>query len=324
ASTAGSSDPDGTVSKSSITFGDGSAAVSGPSASHRYASAGVYTVTAIVTDNLGATSSTSSTVTVKAPAVIVTSPQASGTTAVTVTSPVHVVASGFSGNTVTTMQIYVDGVLTSSVKAASIDTLAKMAPGAHALAVKGWDSTGHSFMTSLNLTVVNQPPTAALSTSTASFLVGGSITASTAASSDPDGTVVSSTINFGDGSAAVAASHQYKLAGSFTITATVTDNSGASSTTSKSVTVNPQSVAINSPISGSTTTASSVQVVGNASSGYPVTSSQIYVDGVLKYHTAASSVNTPIALSVGTHRVTVQSRDASGVSFKSSVSVTKK
>ena len=327
ASTAGSSDPDGTVGKSTISFGDGSAVVSGPSAAHTYATAGVYTVVAIVTDNLGATSSTSSTVTVKAPAIIVTSPQASGTTAVSVSSPVHVVASGFSGNTVTTMQIYVDGVLTSSVKAASVDTLVKMALGAHALAVKGWDSSGLSFMTSLNLAVVNQPPTVVLSTSAASILVGGSITASTSGSSDPDGTIASSSINFGDGSPAVAgasASHQYKIAGTYTITATVKDNSGASSSTSRSVAVNPQSVAISSPVSGSTTTASSVQVVGTASSGYTVTSSQIYVDGVLKYQTAASSVNTPIALSVGTHRVTVQSRDASGVSFKSSVSVTKK
>lgn len=323
ASTAGSSDPDGTVSKSTISFGDGSAAVAGPSASHTYANAGAYTVTATVTDNLGATSTTSSTVTVKAPAVIVTSPQASGT----VTSPVHVVASGFSGNAVTTMQIYVDGVLTSSVKAASIATQVKMAHGAHTLAVKGWDSANRSFMTSLNLTVVNQPPTAALSTSAASALVGGSITASTAASSDPDGTVASSTINFGDGSAAVAgpsASHQFKVAGTYTVTATVTDNNGASSIASRSVTVNPQSVAISSPAPGSTTTASSVQVVGTASSGYAITASQIYVDGVLKYQNSANSVNAPIALSAGAHKITVQSRDASGVIFKNSVSVTKK
>src|SRR6185312_13152194 len=225
ASTAGSSDPDGTIAASTINFGDGSASVKAASASHTYSAAGSYTVSAIVTDNLGASSSTSTTVVVKAPEVILTSPaNLGGAASASLNSPVHVVASGFSGYTVTAMQVYLDGKLTYQVRSSNVDTLVNMAAGTHTLIVKGWDASGRNFMSSLSVSIVsNQPPTAVLSTSATSLLVGGSVTASTSGSTDPDGTIASSSINFGDGSAPVAvasASHQYKLAGAYTVTAT--------------------------------------------------------------------------------------------------------
>ena len=65
--TDGSTDPDGTVTAWSWTFGDGAAATT-KSPSHTYASGGTYTVSLTVTDNLGATGSTTRSVTVTAPA----------------------------------------------------------------------------------------------------------------------------------------------------------------------------------------------------------------------------------------------------------------
>jgi len=60
---ASSADPDGTVASYAWTFGDG-ATGSGATSSRTYASAGAYTVTLTVTDNLGATASVSQDVTV--------------------------------------------------------------------------------------------------------------------------------------------------------------------------------------------------------------------------------------------------------------------
>ncbi|HET9838439.1 MAG TPA: PKD domain-containing protein [Candidatus Angelobacter sp.] len=319
-SAAGSSDPDGTIASTVINFGDGTTmnAVSG---THTYSAAGVYSITATVTDNSGASSSASTSVTVKAPEVIVSSP-GSGTS---VTSLVHVVAIGFSGYPVTAMQIYLDSTLVYNISSASLDTTVKIPPGTHALLVKGWDNFGRNFSKSLSVSVVNQPPVAALSLSTASTLVGGSITASTSGSSDPDGTIASSVINFGDGMSpvsATSATHQYKTAGTYTITATVTDNLGASSSTSKTVTVKAPFVTIASPTFTSTTD-SSVLASGTASSGYPVIATQVYLDGVKKYQSSTSTASVTLSVSAGTHQIVIQGWDSSGATFKSWVTVTR-
>jgi len=319
ASTAASSDPDGAIAGASINFGDGSSAA-GPTASHTYSTAGVYTVTATVTDNAGASSSASSTITVKSPEVIVSSPS----DGITTTLPVQVVAGGCSGYMITAMQIYVDGALSYSVNASTLNTTVLLAGGAHTLIIKGWDSSGHSFMQSLTVNMVaNKPPLAVVSTSAASLLVGGSITASTSGSSDPDGTITGISIDFGDGTIANAASasHQYKTAGIYSVKATVTDNLGASTTASTSVTVRPQFVTISSPTAGFVS--STVEIKGVSRSGYPIAATQVYIDGSLRYKTSSASVDTFQSISSGSHVIVVQGWDTSGATFKSQVTVTR-
>lgn len=317
ASTAESYDPDGTIAASSINFGDGSSAA-GPAASHTYSTAGVYTVIATVTDNSGASSSSSTAVTVKAAEVIVTSPSNG---AITI-SPVQVVAGGFSGFPVTAMQIYLDGVLYYSASGAALNTGINVPPGTHALVVKGWDNSGRSFMKSLTLTV--DQPIATITLNSSSILVGGSVTASSAGSSDPYGSIAASQIDFGDGTivSASSATHQYKAAGNYTVKATVTDNLGASATAWTSVTVKSQYVVVGSP-AGGTITKSSVQVIGTSYSGYSIVSTQVYLDGVLKYQTAASSVDIWLAVPGGSHLICVQGWDSSGATFKTFVTVTR-
>ena len=320
ASTAGSSDTDGTIVGSAINFGDGSAAVAGPSAFHQYSVPGTYNVVATVTDNAGASSSTSRSITVKTPEVIVGSPAAGAQ----VSSPVHVTAAGFSGNTVTAMQIYLDGTLVYNVKAARIDTFVAAGAGAHNLAIKGWDSAGRSFFSALKISVGNASPVVVLDLSSASMLVGGSVSASSAGSSDPDGSIVASSIDFGDGTVVLgnSASHRYTVAGMYTLKATVTDNIGASSSMATIIHITPQYVTISSPTFISTTS-TSVHVVGTAFSGYRITATQVYLDGVLKYQIAASTADTVLPLTRGTHRIAVKGWDSSGANFLTAVNVTR-
>src|SRR5262249_49569785 len=85
------------------------------------------------------------------------------------------------------------------------------------------------------------PPVAVLNVTPPSGAAPLAVTADTAGSSAPAGSIASITINFGDGSAGViaaSASHTYSAAGTYTVTATVTDNLGASATKTATVTVN--------------------------------------------------------------------------------------
>src|SRR6185295_15697977 len=63
-SSAGSSDPDGSIASYSWNFGDGTTAGSGASPVHVYQSAGSFTAVLTVTDNLGATGTANALVTV--------------------------------------------------------------------------------------------------------------------------------------------------------------------------------------------------------------------------------------------------------------------
>src|SRR5260370_7660016 len=77
ASTAGSFDPDGSIARTSIDFGDGTM-VQSARATHTYQTAGTFTVTATAVDNMGAS------------AVAVTPDQAqTQATAPTILSPSH-------------------------------------------------------------------------------------------------------------------------------------------------------------------------------------------------------------------------------------------
>jgi len=317
-SAAGSSDPDGTIASSVISFGDGTSA-SGLTASHQFSAADLYTLTATVTDNSGASSTATTSVTVKAPEVVVNSP-ANGTLLL---SPVHVVATGFSGFPVVAMQIYVDGTIIYSVNSASLNATVTVASGPHTLLVKGWDTAGRNFSKSLAVTI-NKPPVAALTLSSGSILVGGSITASATGSTDSDGTIANTVISFGDGTSvnAASATHQYKVAGRYSVKATVTDNMGASSSTTSTVVVKAQFVTITSPTFTSTT-ATSVRATGTSSSGYPIVATQVYLDGVLKFQSSTATADTTLPITVGTHQLIIKGWDSSGASFKSSRSFTR-
>jgi PKD repeat protein len=86
----------------------------------------------------------------------------------------------------------------------------------------------------------NQPPIAHATTTPTSGSAPLAVAFDGSASSDADGSIVSYAWTFGDGGSAngTTANHTYTTAGSYSATLTVTDNQGATGTTTIGITVN--------------------------------------------------------------------------------------
>ncbi len=246
----GSSDPDGAISAYSWNWGEG-APGTGITASHSYAAAGSKTVTLTVTDDRGAISTVSHVLTPVAPAN--QPPTAAFTTQCTNLScsadaagssdPDGTVA-GYSWN-------WGDGAVGTGV---SPTPHVYAAAGTYTVTLIATDNTGATGTVSHDV-VVTAPAT---SPPVASFTVSCTVlTCSTdaGASTDPDGTIALYGWTWGDGlttpgTAAATNNHVYVNGGSYVITLTVTDNAGATASTTRTVTVAPP--ANQSPIAAAT------------------------------------------------------------------------
>ncbi|WP_454699185.1 PKD domain-containing protein [Arthrobacter humicola] len=253
-----STDPDGTITGHAWEFGDGGTAT-GATAQHTYATAGTYTIKLTVTDNTGATGTTTKTVTV-APANV--APTASFTaTASALTASVDGTASTDPDGTITghAWEFGDGGTATGATAQHTYATA-----GTYTIKLTVTDNTGATGTTTKTVTVApaNVAPTASF-TATASALTAS---VDGTASTDPDGTITGHAWEFGDGGTATGATaqHTYATAGTYTIKLTVTDNTGATGTTTKTVTVAPANVA---PTASFTATASALtaSVDGTAS-----------------------------------------------------------
>ena len=85
----------------------------------------------------------------------------------------------------------------------------------------------------------NQPPVAAFTFSPPSPIAGSSVAFNGSTSTDPDGTIVSYAWSFGDGANGSGATvgHTYSAPGTYSVLLTVTDDDGASDTTSSPISV---------------------------------------------------------------------------------------
>ncbi|PYP90066.1 MAG: hypothetical protein DMG65_12310 [Candidatus Angelobacter sp. Gp1-AA117] len=86
----------------------------------------------------------------------------------TVGSPVHFSAAAKSGNPITAMRIYIDGVSAYTIAAASLDTSLPVSSGTHSVFVQAWDTTGAVFKTPVTLNVGSGTPTPTPTSCTAS------------------------------------------------------------------------------------------------------------------------------------------------------------
>jgi PKD repeat protein len=148
ACTANSSDLDGGIASSRITFP--TAASSGVWARYTFAAAGTFSVSATVYDGFGASATTSTSVTVGGQNVVVSSPHDGNN----VGSPVHFVASASATKPITAIRIYIDNQTVWTDYKSSIDVSLPVAIGKHYVVFQAWDSDGNVYRASLSITVI--------------------------------------------------------------------------------------------------------------------------------------------------------------------------
>ncbi len=226
-----SHDTDGTIASYQWYFGDGTDLVTGVTAVHVFAQARTYTVSLLVTDDVGSTGYSATEVTVAA-----IGPTASFTVSCAgLRCDVDGHGSAASSGTIQTYAWqFGDG---TSASGASQATHLYGQPGSYTITLVVSDSSGTSASTSRPVAVTDLAPTAAFSGACS----GLTCTLDAAGSSDLDGTIAAYAWQFGDGTGTTTSGptsvHLYPRPGSYTVTLTVTDNSGASATVSSSVLV---------------------------------------------------------------------------------------
>jgi len=195
------------------------------------------------------------------------------------------------------------------------------------------DNTGRSASATRTVSIAgNLPPLAKLSITPGTGVAPVTVSASTAGSTDSDGSITGITINWGNGQviSAASGSYTYTTAGTYTVTATVKDNVGATSKATATVNVTSSSsttagVKVSSPAPNSTVS-TSVRVAAAATpgAGATITGMRVYVDGVSAYHTSAARLDTYVRMSAGSRRLTVKAWDSKGAVHGSTLTLTVK
>ncbi|MDO8539541.1 MAG: Ig-like domain-containing protein [Opitutaceae bacterium] len=303
--------------------------------------AGVYTVTARVTDSLGNTATSDPvSVTVIPTAGVSLSMAPSGTTVVA-GSPRFLTATVASTISVDEVQFFFDGVLIGTSRSAPYTILFNVpdTAGLHNVEAVVIDRSGGSFRsTPINLTVVSgtgTPPTAGiLAPNSGAFIPLGTVTPILVTASDPDGTIASVQV-FANGVALPGTPSLVNgvwtqnwnppAAGVFSLSAIVTDNNG-NSVAAPAVGVNvtdnsPPNVALAlSPGAGAAATnfptgaTRNLFVTATASPGRAVVRVEFFVDGgkIAEDTTVPYNFRYTAPETVGSHLLSVRVTDNAG------------
>ena len=319
----GSADTDGTVASYAWNFGD-QATGTGQTVWHTYQAAGTYTVTLTVTDNKGATGVFTNSVTVKAPRVNV-APAASFTSAIDhLALTVDGTGSADSDGTITSYAWAFGDNTTATGPTPPVHTYA--AAGTYTVKLTVTDNDGATGVSQTTVTAVaapppNVPPTAAFSSTPTDL----SVAFDASDSSDSDGTIASYAWTFGDSTTGTGktVTHAYGAAGTYTVKLVVTDNKGATATTTGSVMVTAPAPVNVPPTAAIDTTVSNLTVnfsgAGSTDSDGTITS---YAWNFGDSQTGSGKTVSHTYGAAGTYTATLVVTDNSGATSTATQTVT--
>jgi PKD repeat protein len=338
------SDSDGSVTN--VQFFDGNTSLGNRSSSPFNLSVslgvGQHALTAVASDNLGATKATPLPVTVDVasnapPTVAIINPTNGATFIAPATITIQATASDGDGS-VTNVQFFDGNTSLGNRSSSPFNLSVSLGVGQHALTAVASDNLGATKATPLPVTVnvaSNSPPTVAITSPTngTSFIAPATITIQ-ATASDIDGSVTN--VQFFDGNTSLGnrASSPFNLSvtlgvGSHALTAVASDNLGATKATPLPVTVNvfsnsPPTAAITSPTNGATFIApATITIQATASDTDGIVTNVQFFDGTTSLGNVSSSpFNLSVSLGVGPHALTAVASDNLGATKATPLPIT--
>ncbi|KPJ64821.1 hypothetical protein AMK68_00410 [candidate division KD3-62 bacterium DG_56] len=244
-------------------FGDGGSSTEA-APSHTYTAGGTFTVSLTVTDDTLATTSCDTTVDVNWPPTCNISADPAEPMSLDLVQ-FQSGAQDQDGTVVSYAWSFGDGG--TSTNASPTHTYAT--PGTKTVSLTVTDNLGATGNCSLPLEVGNRNPTCYITYTPLAPTVDDLISFNSHAT-DPDGTVVSVTWDFGDtnSGSGVTTDHQYSTAATYTVSVTVVDNSGGEGTCSEQVEVGPTVSDDTPPLLTITSPAPGATVSGDLTAGW--------------------------------------------------------
>ncbi|WP_374210647.1 beta strand repeat-containing protein [Dermatobacter hominis] len=334
-----SSTDNGTITSYAWTFGDpasgASNTASGVTATHTFASAGSYTVQLTVTDNGGATSTTSTVILVSVPnappvAVATDSAPTSGT------APLQVQFSSNGsndpdGSIVAYSWDFGDGLGTSTDDS---PTYLYSTPGDYTATLSVLDDDGAENTTSVAIHVdANLAPTASATATPQNGTAPLTVAFDGTGSTDPENQALTYAWDFGDPASGTntattaTASHTYSTTGPFTATLTVTDAGGLTDTTTVPVSVTPANqppvadASTSSPLTGKAPLAVTFDSAGSTDDDGIVSYAWNFDDPSSGSNTATGQTATHTYATAGTYDATLTVTDGDGATDSATVQV---
>jgi PKD repeat protein len=282
---------------------------------HTYTTAGHYTVSLTVSDQEGASTTSTSTTTVTNPLTVSAGPNQTANEGSSVTFSGS--ASGGSG-ALSYQWAFGDG---SSATGTLTPTHTYTADGTYTATLTVTDATGASQSSTSQATVNNVAPTVSIG-GPYSGTAGGAVSFTGSGSVPDKGDTLTYTWNFGDNTTSTQQNptHTYTAAGTYTVSLTVADQEGASTTSTTTATVAADPPTVSAGPNQTVNEGSSVSFSGTASGGVGALTYQwSFGDGTLA---SGSLTPTHTYTSDGTYTATLTVTDSQNNVATSTTQVT--